>query len=478
MTAKRARIFIGSSSERLEHAQQVASALRAANFEAFAWWEDGVFPASEYTLDRLIQLAENCDGAVMLFFGDEEAWYRTPPKVRRAGAKPVLVVRDNVVLEFGLFVGLCSRQDVVIVSDKVTHQPSDIFGLTTIHVGRRITRTMDISTAASQVVKHFVEREDVRSFHPDAEVVLHTNWKMEIHEVRYGGEESWRSCDLYSSDMGSDAWARVEGNPEYAARTLLREGGQVIGEMAGDYDVSTVVSLGPGAGIVDHEVLAHLPAIQWREYVPVDVSRRLMLQSASLAASNAKVTCTRGILVDFEQDLGFVGDIIRRKTKGPRLLMMNGGTISNLRKSETSLVNNIASIMEVGDLFVFDLFCFTTDYAFKNDPLADLSKVPECVRYFFSCGVLRLNRRQLITQKEAESRLEAVPFRAIRPKDVKGVSIQDRESQSVVVDIKRFRYNYIKSLIEKAGFEIVEKRQFEAGVLRRHFLLARRVAAS
>lgn len=107
-------IFVGSPGEQRSYARRIVQSLRKNKFEAWGWWEKGVFPPGHYTLSRLIELSGLFDGAVFLFRGKDRTWYKK--KLTRSP-------RDNVVLEYGLFAGKLGIKNTVIVKDAKVRLP-------------------------------------------------------------------------------------------------------------------------------------------------------------------------------------------------------------------------------------------------------------------------------------------------------------------------------------------------------------------
>ena len=66
-----------------------------------------MFVPSKYPLDSLRERAEQCDYGVFVF---------TPSDTAEIRGEETGVVRDNVVLEFGLFVGVLGREKCFITS--------------------------------------------------------------------------------------------------------------------------------------------------------------------------------------------------------------------------------------------------------------------------------------------------------------------------------------------------------------------------
>lgn len=121
---ERPQIFIGSSSEGLPEADGLFARLSLYPEFVTRPWTVGVFRASNFPLDDLLRVAQGSDFAVMMFGPDDTTTSR-----RKRQKSP----RDNVVLEYGLYVGaLGSRERVFIVTPQGApiKLPSDINGLT------------------------------------------------------------------------------------------------------------------------------------------------------------------------------------------------------------------------------------------------------------------------------------------------------------------------------------------------------------
>lgn len=116
------RLFIASSVEGL----QVAYALQECldHDAECTIWSQGVFTLSSVALDRLRDQAHKSDFAAFIFSPDDDATIRKDHWA---------VVRDNVLLEFGLFAGVLGRERCFIVQPrgvKNLHLPTDVLGIT------------------------------------------------------------------------------------------------------------------------------------------------------------------------------------------------------------------------------------------------------------------------------------------------------------------------------------------------------------
>jgi predicted nucleotide-binding protein len=126
VTAQRGeiRVFIMSSVEALPIVDLLIKQFSHDPFLPVAW-KNGVFRASHYTLDELEAELDNSDFAIAVAHADDVV-------ITRDDEWPT--IRDNVVLELGLFMGRLGRRRAFLMEprDVDLKLPSDLAGLTTI----------------------------------------------------------------------------------------------------------------------------------------------------------------------------------------------------------------------------------------------------------------------------------------------------------------------------------------------------------
>ena len=119
--AQKVRLFIGSSVENLDIAYEAEAELeRDAQVSV---WSQGIFEPTRPTLQELIKAVGESDAALFVF---------APNDLVRMRDTVSQVVRDNVIFEFGLFIGKLGPERVffVIPRGEELHLPSDLLGLT------------------------------------------------------------------------------------------------------------------------------------------------------------------------------------------------------------------------------------------------------------------------------------------------------------------------------------------------------------
>ena len=114
----RPRVFIGSSSRSRQIAEKVMFAL-AGRFAMTPWWK--AFPPGDLTLDTLMSARGEYDCAVLVFAKDDSL---------DGGGPPCGITRDNVLLEFGLFLASLGKSRVLVLAERGVRQPSDLSGWT------------------------------------------------------------------------------------------------------------------------------------------------------------------------------------------------------------------------------------------------------------------------------------------------------------------------------------------------------------
>jgi CRP/FNR family transcriptional regulator, cyclic AMP receptor protein len=121
---ERVRVFIVSSAEALPIVDLLIRQFEHDPFLAVAW-KNGVFRASNYTLDELEAQLDDSDFAIAVAQPDDVV-------ITRETKWPAM--RDNVTFELGLFMGRLGRRRAFLMEprDADIQLPSDLAGMTTI----------------------------------------------------------------------------------------------------------------------------------------------------------------------------------------------------------------------------------------------------------------------------------------------------------------------------------------------------------
>lgn len=124
------KIFIGSSStkEIINKMEMIARIIDDLGGEALPWNAKGkgLFVPGNYTLDSLINTAHKIDGAIFMFNAEDETWYSDKCELKKN-------VRDNVLLEYGLFVGILGKNRVTFICEGQPKIATDLLGITYIN---------------------------------------------------------------------------------------------------------------------------------------------------------------------------------------------------------------------------------------------------------------------------------------------------------------------------------------------------------
>ncbi len=112
------RIFLGSSGENLSLLEKV-QALLSADFDCLLW--TNAFAKNKSNLDSLIHQTKMSDFSILLAMPDDLVVERK---------ETYNVSRDNVIFEFGLFLGSGGLSNSFLLAEQTTDLPSDLDGIT------------------------------------------------------------------------------------------------------------------------------------------------------------------------------------------------------------------------------------------------------------------------------------------------------------------------------------------------------------
>ena len=116
-------LFIGSSTKSLQYAR--ALQMQLASCADATVWDQGVFALNTNTLDALIARLNESDFAVFIF---------APDDIAHINGNVLTAVRDNVLFEFGLFLGGLgkTRAFFILPNGHEFRTPTDLLGTSTV----------------------------------------------------------------------------------------------------------------------------------------------------------------------------------------------------------------------------------------------------------------------------------------------------------------------------------------------------------
>jgi len=194
------RVFVASSSEQIETADAVATALGRHKELDVHPWDEGVFDFSSAYIESLENELERADFAVVVLTADDASSVRD---------ETVNLPRDNVIFELGLFTGRLGRDRCFffVDGDSDTKIASDLSGVKLVKFYRdantAATRKRSLETQAEAVMRQILDR-GVR-YKPS-------------REVRQLQDELWR----FSSRLSGHWWERMRtGEDDMSALSYL-----------------------------------------------------------------------------------------------------------------------------------------------------------------------------------------------------------------------------------------------------------------
>lgn len=434
------RIFIGSSTKKKKIAEEVSVALEKAGYDVQRWWN--AFRGGDATIDRLIQMSDGCDGAVFIFGADDKILTKTSH-----GEKRLVATKDNVLLEYGMFVGKTGPKKCIFVRQRDVNIPSDLLGIT--HLGEK--------DYVNKIIRGLNEAFGYVSPSKIASQVLIYASRNLLNKVRTETPipDGWFSRGLYIGSRGANAWTKVEADPGYpghqdfqGVRNLI----EILAKKTALAPSHCIVSFGPGMGLLDGEVLPILSGGKPVEYIAVDINDYLAVHAAdSLDRASLNTKAPFCIVADFEDDMSLIADIINERTRPGRIFMMLGGTFGNLERGEDRFLHGLHTCMKEEDIAILDVFTWINGYTVESDSYHDLTGLAESIKCFLSGGVER--RLSIPTKKVMESISDYIEFRTgKRTSNIDGTKEFEfccKKGGHPLIYVRRYDFNEFKKHLER-----------------------------
>lgn len=440
------KIFIGSSTKNRIKADKIAKELERSGFEVYRWWDKRVFKGGDITISRLVQMSDICDGSVFVFGADDEI------VVSREGKKKYIASpRDNVILEYGIFVGKHGVKKTLFVTEPNVKIPSDLNGVT--YLGER-----GYPKRVADSLK-----ETFREFTPgnhSGHITVHVNKKL-IHILSTGGDPAWRSRSLYVGSRGANAWRAVETCPYYNNGQNFSAVHQLIGnfmrnEVKDNFD--TIVSFGPGLGNLDKKIIPSIRGRQILRYIPVDINFYLANQAAEVVSESAKqIHVPFCIVGDFESGMSLISETIHEFSSPGRAFLMLGGTFGNL-EDEKPFIEGLRGILQAGDIAILDVFTASDSYEYKDDKLLPLrEQKSEAVKLFLANGIEgNCSREEILSN--IDEYIETIFFEGDEGSDVHGTKTFEfrcKSSGRTLTYVRRYNHEEFRNFLEHMDFTII-----------------------
>ena len=119
-------IFLGSSVEAVNYMEEIAAKLEELDVTPLLWKSPGkgIFIPGTNTIDALLAITKRTQAAIFIFNEDDKIWNE------KSALEATNSVRDNVLFEYGLFMGALGKEKVCFVCKGKPKIATDLKGIT------------------------------------------------------------------------------------------------------------------------------------------------------------------------------------------------------------------------------------------------------------------------------------------------------------------------------------------------------------
>lgn len=388
-------LFIGSSSESLNIAEKVQTILDR-ELEVTIW-NQGVFKLNQSGFESLFNALDTFDYACFILADDDTVISRNVEKT---------VVRDNVLLELGLFLGKLGKNRVFVVYGRSNKPvfPSDLSGITFLDYDDK-RKDKNLVAALTPICSKIKDETIKYGLLNSAKVIKNKPTKLRVEEVVTRGSSKFidiiadsalyiadkkylyknelktkilskkliSSKYLYYTDEGCQHWLDICHKPEYkfysnSIKQLGKEIKDIISIAIKHTNISEFdfISLGSGNGEKDNIILREMQQNITEDeniyFYPIDISDPMIVEAIRNSMNN-------NIDRNKVNVKAIVGDIttlqplskIYEERPNNNFFSILGNTIGN--SDEKEMIESIRDAMFDGDVILIE---FNTDQDIKT----------------------------------------------------------------------------------------------------------------
>lgn len=153
------RVFIGSSSQYKNYAEEIVYLLRKFHCEPVPWWQPNIFPLNETIIRSLVNNFNSCDAGLFLFSEDDRIVTGHGDFTSElTNSKPSVKSRDNVLFEYGLFAGINGMDKTVVAKLGQSETPTDLSGVHYMGLAyRQGMPELEFKNSNEELIKRWVE---------------------------------------------------------------------------------------------------------------------------------------------------------------------------------------------------------------------------------------------------------------------------------------------------------------------------------
>lgn len=276
---------------------------------------------------------------------------------------------------------------------------------------------------------------------------------------------SWESRAIYRGKMGASNWLAVVSEPNYPLRIPDKLGLQEMRiDAIKDLGIATMVSLGPGDGCSDANLIealqcqsAERDATRQVKYIPVDISRALL--KTAIAAVEPFAEIPVGVHCDFEEGKKFLAEILGQYATDPKLFTLLGGTFGNLDRGLRSFIEGLRRLMGPGDTFLVDVPLAAHAWNAEDEPRLKLETYTTAFRHFLAGGLIQPDASPTASVVDLDSDTAfkehlTLTLRHDPETDAEEISVVDRSSGHRILKFWRYRWEPIQRWFEDHGFRV------------------------
>jgi hypothetical protein len=190
----------------------------------------------------------------------------------------------------------------------------------------------------------------------------------------------------------------------------------------------------------------------------VDISDGLL--HLAVREFSSRVAVPLGILGDFEDGNGFIGEQLESHAVRPLVIGLLGNTLGNLDRRENIFLHDVRQLLKKDDFLLLDVSLVGKNWTWESDRKTDPTRYLDGDKRFLATSICKIAK---VSFENAMANFSDLVRVSPGTSDVPGahtITIRHTTTGRPICNVRRYNFDTLKNWLSEKSFELVYESAF------------------